>query len=252
MPEFEIHDDHTGLKVLAEGPTEPTQADAQKLINEELSFLSTNLYHAPGNRFMLDVGPLSDDRRMSDRLVDALNRIRPDVINTAIYKAADRISAMGTNAPASGTRERHELLDRLYEEEKTKAVANNPETQPSVTHEILNKMPKNTLLLISHGEREGGLTTDYGDKYTLQNVATLLGKKSNDVQTIINTACYGGRLCTPDYQSAFPNAVNIVHGDTNLANLISLNRMSQGDYFYTNVPPVVWRRTGTNWSQFSP
>jgi len=247
MPQFQIHDSETGFKLLVEGPETPSDQEAHELVQEELQFLSTNLYHSSDNRFMLDVGPLTEMRRTSAGMTEARNELARTGRSTRSFLNAkarwDTIKAQGGDW---GEGDSSDLWDNLLKEEDEKAqLSGNPLL--TNTQSTLLRLEPNTLLIIAHGQEKGGLISEGGQPFTLNNIAQMLGSKSNDVRNVINTACYGGGYCPSDYQSVFPNVTNIQQTGTADKNTISLERMASGNYFFTNTVPGMWNRIGTNW-----
>lgn len=242
MPTFQIHDSDTGFKLMVEGPEEPTESEAADLVQQELGFLSTNLYHGAGNRFMLDVGPLSDMRRISDEDSAAINE--GDARLAAIERAKERVHEVFKNRGDIGEAGGAELFKNIYEDELRNAP---PLSKPNATDKIGLQLNPNTLLIVAHGAKTGGLGTHGGQDFTLHNIAQLLGPKSNLVHNVINVACYGGKCNPADYQSVFPNVTNVRSADFTMPNTLSINALQAGDYFATNTTPGIWKRYGTNW-----
>ncbi len=248
MPQFEIHDSDTGFKLLVEGPSEPSERESSELVQEELKFLSTNLYRATDNRFMLDVGPLTEMRRSSEGMTEARNELaRSGRSNMAFFNAKSRYDAIRATGEDWGEGDVSDLWDRILQEEDAKAqLSGNP--LMTTTQSTLLRLEPNTLLILAHGQEQGGLLSEGGQPFTLNNIAQMLGARSNDVRNVINTACYGGAYCPADYQAVFPNVTNISQTGRNDKNVTSLERMASGSYFFTNTIPGVWNRIGTNWN----
>lgn len=247
MPQFEIHDDVTGLKLLVEGPSEPTPEESQALVEAELQFLSTNLYRADNNRFMLDVGPLGPTRHVVDDTQKLLDKLREfQNRRKAIQVAAERVDRMIQGGWDLGEGKDGEgLFKNIYAQELAALGSNLP--TPTLTEQSLERISPGTLLLISHGSPTGGLVSEGGLPFTLHNVAQLLGPTSNEVRNVINTACYGGGLCPENYKDVFPNVTNIQHTALDRLNIQSLDMVAKGDFFHTNAVPGTWELAGTNW-----
>lgn len=256
MSEFLIEDSETGFRVKVEGDSPPSETESEDIVKEAMSFLSKNLYVGPDNKYMLDVGPLMENRKEIDKFFKGENFQKfadaGDDIEAARI-ASKRIKDwidMGLKFPGDSQR-----IDRLFKlvmekelpEIRRKRMAS-PSTYPTSEKTVGDLLP-NTLLLIGHGAKTGGLYTEEGHKFTLGNVAALLGQSSNSINNVINAACYGAGCKKEDYQGAFPNVTNIVQGETTKANVISLDRIAGKEYFYTNVTPTVWTKYGTNWTE---
>ncbi len=252
MPQFEVHDSDTGFKLLVEGPEPPSHEEAADLVDQELQFLRTNLYHGANNKFMLDVGPLSDLRRDVDAMHSTSGSMADilaegDRTQGAIDRAKERAKAIFASRGDIGEAGGAELWQNLYQDELRNAPPIKRSNTPTATEDMGLALSPNTLLLVAHGGSTGGFSTEGGQDFTLHNVAQLLGAKSNLVHNVINTACYGGK-CTPqDFQKHFPNVTNVHNADFSMPNLISIGRLGQGDYFATNTTPGIWKRYGTNW-----
>lgn len=253
MPRFEIHDSETGLKLLVEGDKEPSYEETVRLFDDELSFLRTNIYRGPDNRFMLDVGPSAETRRVSEG-VPALISQYDDIIaagdweRAAIDRAHQRMTEFiesGGKLPEGGI---PEFWQALLADERLRVPKPQPsKPAPTQTEKTLTKLDPNTLLIVSHGAETGGLSTEGGLDFQLHNVAQALGSYSNAIRNVINVACYGGKCMPEQYQAAFPNVTNVQHADLNVKNTISIQRLAEGQYFWTNTVPGVWRQHGTNW-----
>jgi len=252
MPQFEIHDDHTGLKLLVEGPAEPTYDETVRLFNDELAFLKTNLYRGPEGRFMLDVGPSGEMRKHTDKMTSMLSEYDDLIAESARVKGAiDRAHARLKTAIALGEVETSGIPG-LWKTMLDNELSSTPKAPPikpapTMTEQTFGKLAPNTLLIISHGKERGGLQTEGGQDFQMNNISQVLGAASNQVYNVINTACYGGKCLPADYQSAFPNVTNVQHADLNVKNTISIARLASGDFFYTNTVPGLWTRHGTNW-----
>lgn len=231
MAEFVIEDTETGLKLAVEGDTTPTQDDAHALIGDELATLRTNLYEAPGGRFVLDVGPLARLRYLLDEPT-----VR-EIANVSEAKAR-QLDPHHRSADYKG------LLRRLYDEEYAR-VTGLPiaERVRSATAKTLATMPENTFMLIVHGKESGGFTTEWEHEFTLQNAAQLLGSRSNVVRNFVNTACYGGKCNPEDYSAAFPNLTNVVATASTNINVMSIENTAEGFPFGAGVGVSKWTRT---------
>ncbi len=253
MPTFQIHDDHTGLKLLVEGPEAPTDREAAELVQEELSFLSTNLYHGASNKFMLDVGPLSNARREVDQGLKTVGEFHDDMnVVNAKLAAADRAGIRVKEMLAKGDAAKmdaHQLFETAYQEELKNAPRLTRDITPTPTEQTEMSLQPNTLLIVAHGAPTGGFSSEGGQPFTLHNIAQVLGPRSNEVRNVINTACYGGKCSPADFQAAFPNVTNVQSADPTQRNIISINALAGGRYFATNTVPGMWQRVGTNWEQ---
>jgi len=204
MPDYQIEDTQTGIKLEVSGNAEPTQNDAHELVSNELRFLSTNLFTAPGGRFLLDVGPTKENREIYDRLTPVVN-------------------------------------------DANKTLGNKEPIQLTSTDQILNNLPENTLFIVAHGSKEGGFATDEGHKFTLHNVAQILGPQTNDVKTIVNAACYGGKCEPKDYETYFPSVAGVAYGQTNSINSFMLKDLREGNYFTPEITPNYWSKSDQGW-----
>ena len=68
MPEYEIEDTETGLKIPVVGDADPTQEDAHRLIQSEYSDIATNLFRLPDGKMYLNVGPFQQSAQQLDRI----------------------------------------------------------------------------------------------------------------------------------------------------------------------------------------
>lgn len=246
MPQFQIHDSETGFKLLVEGPEEPSHEEAADLVAQEFQFLSTNLYHGADNKFMLDVGPLAEDRRHIDKMRDIFNE--GEANTAAIERTLARVKAViasGGDYGDSGEGSVGRLFENIHEQELQAMPKWRGKPTPTETTGL--RLNPNTLLLVAHGAKTGGLQTEGGQSFTLHNVAQILGRRSNDIHNIINVACYGGKCSPEDYQAAFPNVTNIQSADPTTINEFSIKDLKEGRYFATNTTPGIWKRYGTNW-----
>jgi hypothetical protein len=212
--------------------------------------LSKRVYRAPGNRFMVDVGPLSEMRTAFDTLQKPMFREGEEDVQAADMAAKKLrllLEAKALNINILDDEAVHKEFEKQFQISKQKIISRRKPA--TYTEQTISNIPENTLLLVSHGAKTGGLFTDDSIGFTLQNVAKVLGPSSNSVNNMINLACYGGLQSPNDFQSAFPNATNVVQGEPTKPNIISLDRIANKEYFWTNVTPNVWRRTGTNWMQ---
>lgn len=243
MPVFLIEDTETGFALAAEGEVPPTQDDAHELI---LSTLRTNLYEYPGNRFLLDVGPLSQRRREIDRpyLSDY-----PHLVENAMLMELP----LPYNPDGTLNRDEYErTLKRVYKEQESKLLATPATQRDTKTATMLSRLPEHTLLLDSHGDTEGFLSMDenaVGSKhrYTLQAVAHALGDKKNSIHNFFNSACYAG-LCPPEvYDDAFPNLTNIVQTAGTNANYGSVGKMNAGEFWRKDVGKSRWIKRDGKW-----
>lgn len=238
MAEFVIEDAETGLKLAVEGDAEPTQEDAHALIGDELTFLRTNLYEFPGGRFMLDVGPLSVRRHVTDRAT--LDEAQPLV--------TERMKKL---YPPEGTvtdfvKYKADAV-RIWRESLEEISAIPAVERDTSTRNTLALLPENTFLLASHGSREGGLSDDFGHEFTLNNVAQLLGSRSNLVQNFFNGACWGGKCEPEQYSAAFPNIVNIVSTAHTNVNWMSIAAQERGNIWRGDVGTSRWIKRDGQW-----
>jgi len=252
VPRYEIHDDDTGLKLLVEGDDPPpSEKEAQALINAELSFLSTNLYRGPEGRFMLDVGPSYAFRHWSDGTVKMINEMDE---KAAVRKAAsDRASERANKWIADNIgfgigktlRSPPDLWTKFYKEELADPrMPGIPLKQDQTyTEKTMLNLEPNTFLLIAHGGEHGGLSAEGGQKFTLNNVAKVIGPGVSQIQKIKNLACYGG-LCIPEeFQGAgFTGVKEIEQADPTSINLQGLQSTAKGNYFVTNTVPGLWQK----------
>lgn len=207
MPEYEIHDNETGLKLAVSGDTDPTQDDAHELIQNEFNDIRTNLFQLPDGKFFLDVGPLKKNREVYD---DA----------TQFLQASDKATAVADAGPVGEWGKNFDAAkSEFYKTNKFSSVAS----------EIMKNHPPGTLYIMAHGSpSDKNLGTEWGHKFTLNNIASVLGKDSSAVSNIVNTACYGGSCEPKDYESAFPSARTISHVNTNSPNTIQIRGARQG------------------------
>ncbi len=250
MPQYLIEDIETGLKLQVAGAEPPSQTDAHELISHELDFLRTNLFQTRGNRFMLDVGPTGKGREAGDLLGRAQRLV---AIMELVPEAAKR--AHEQTKDMLWSEDYPEIASEILEDQIAKLAVERlgpepaPEEGGKSTLQILRNVPSNSLLLISHGAEVGGLYTDQSHKFSLSNIASILGPGSNMVHNVINAACYGGQ-CTPEeFRAVFPNVTNLTQTPRDMLNRFSIERLRNSDFFWTDVTPNVWWRHGTNWSE---
>lgn len=234
-----------------EGATPPSQEDAHELIGQELLNLSTNLYRAPGGKIILDVGPLSGARRISDSATSIINQgdLERSAISAASLELQKKIDAK--QLIVGSQEEMHNAFQAELAKQMSLLSASFIPTRTNITDQTFARIPERTLLIVSHGAEKGGLYTDNSHEFTLHNVAQILGQGSNDVTRIINAACYGGKCGPAKYSESFPNVTNVVHGDPAVPNTISLEDQASGKFFGGKSTPVQWERVGQQW-QMSP
>ncbi len=198
---------------------------------------------------MLDVGPVGSIRQVNDKLTAIDNESTSSGGGAATMRKAMAIA--DAQVKATGQPKNWQVYyDKSLTDLKAKAIANySPE--PDSTHKMLNALPENSLLIVSHGARSGGLYSESGHKFTLHNIAQVLGQDTNSINTVINAACYGGRCEPKDYQASFPNVNDVRYGNTNMSNTISVPGLEKGEYFGTGVIPNYWQNIGGNWIQES-
>lgn len=253
MPRYEIHDAETGLKLLVEGNGHPpTEAESKALIDDELSFLRTNIYHGPEGRILLDVGPRKNVRRSSDEMKVFWNefdqkRARFDEESKAVERAKKRMNKLMEG--------RHFSMEELtggavgkiwqdtYDDELKQMTVPKITPKPTMTEQTMQQLAPNTLLLIAHGDREGGLYSEGGQKFTIENLAKVLGpERSASIKRVKNLACYGG-LCAPEeFGAAFPAVEEVEQSDPTANNIVSLQTSADGHYYATNTVPGLWKK----------
>lgn len=246
MPDYLIEDEDTGIKLQVSGDSPPSQEDAHELVGDELKFLSTNLFSAPGGRFMLDVGPTSKIRATSDKLVEIQNEyaIKKSDVEKASQLATLKSKILGDYGKWQT------FYDAALSKVRAQSKANFSPS-PSSTEKMLQTLPENSLMIISHGAKSGGLYSDDGHKFTLHNIAQILGENTNNISSIINAACYGGRCEPSDYQKHFPNVNDVQYGETNKVNTLSIPNLERGEIFGSGVIPNRWQNIGGQWQQVS-
>lgn len=244
MPDFLIEDTDTGIKLQVSGSEPPTQEDAHELVGDELKFLSTNLFSAPGGRFMLDVGPTSKIRSTSDQLNAIQNEyaIKKSAVEKAGKLATLKTKLLGDVGKWQSFYDA--ALPKFLAQAKTNTIA-----KPNATEQMLGTLPENSLMIVSHGSKSGGLYTEEGHKFTLHNIAQILGENTNNISSIINAACYGGRCEPKDYQQYFPNVNDVQYGETNKVNTLSIPSLERGEVFGPGVIPNRYQNIGGQWQQ---
>lgn len=253
MPRFEIHDSDTGLKLLVEGPGEPTHEEAAQLVQDELSFLRTNLYYGPEGRVMLDVGPQGRVRHVFEeelpKLNESINRLGELYRREASRKALDkatRVLRSGGDWGEGPTPSRVELARQFYNEELAKVdpvYRQKLTPKPTSTQEALANIDPDTLILISHGASTGGLYSEGGQRFTLGNLAKVLGpERAARIKRVHNLACYGGQCSPGEFEEAFPNVEQVEQSDPRAINIVSIGTVGRGEYFATNTAPGLWQR----------
>lgn len=256
MPDFLIEDSLTGLKTVVEADSEPTQEDALSAISVVEQTLKKSLYKAQGNRYMLDVGPLTKLRESSDTVDELHYDIGRSIQNNAAWQRAfDRAGPSATEAYKAAKVLGMDWIpyELIYDAEMEKALKEERAKIPQIekkttTQKIFDNLPQNTLLLISHGAEKGGLYTDDSMEFTLNNVSKILGNDCSNVNNLYNLSCYSGQQLPVHFGSAFPMATNVVQGQTNLPNTLSINNIQLGKYF-EGTTPSRWIKNGTNWEQ---
>lgn len=256
MPEFLIEDSVTGMKLQVSGDDAPDQDDAHELMESERSELHKNVIHGPENRIILDVGPLRNARQKLDSSAVAVNRADRALMEAeSLQNAWTAIRTMQESGaiPPPGGESEQDFENRkreLIRGEMIRLEKQTPATK-TATEVIFEKLPPNSLLINSHGSERGGLYTDEGGhKFTLHNLSIAIGEKTNTVQNVINTSCFGGRCDPAKFQSYFPSVTNIVQTPTNISNTVSIKGFQEGRFF-TETAPDIWRRIGTNWIKAS-
>lgn len=267
MPLFEVEDSDSGIKVLVEGDEEPDQVDAYQLVESEIKFLLDNLHKGPGNRFLLDVGPLYKQRQSSDELNEIQNRMvestyKSDIIQAdaaAAIEAANQTQKLWENKINSGS---SRTFDKSAFNQDYTNILNRinarrtPHTPPirdmrNATDETLSRIPENSLMLVSHGNEAGELSTETGFRFTLNNVSKIIGPESRNIHNMLNLACYGGKQCAQDYQAAFPNITNVVAASPANENTISVLNLRRGRFFMdeSNAPAesVTFKKHNGKW-----
>ncbi len=250
MPDYLVEDNDTGIKLQVNGKSPPSQQDAHELVGDELKFLSTNLFSAPGGKFVLDVGPTAKQRASTDRFISKFNEVGPDLTlvtdhHKAVEYANDMSNELGNNI---------NLWKQNYDQEKERLHAESKKNfvpKPLLLDEMLNSTPENSLMIVAHGAESGGFATDEGHKFTLHNVAQILGSNSNSISSVINAACYGGRCEPKDYQKYFPNVNDVQYGETNKKNVISSTGIASGEVFGPGVMPNRFQKIGPQWQKVS-
>lgn len=252
MPDYLIEDSQTGFKTLVEGDSPPTDEEASQLIDQAMQALTNKLHSLGGNRFMLDVGPLENSRKISDSLSSIskdFNKIIAD--QEGFNEGMKRANAIWEASTNKSSLNYKAVLDEQIAKAKQEAIGKVMKTLNS-TERILSNLPENSLLVNAHGSEKGGLyTDDESIRFTLDNVAKLMGTNASTVNNLYNLACYTGQCRPANFQSAFPNLTNVVQGQTNAPNTISIENIAKGKYFAgdtTNImrwikrPDAVWER----------
>lgn len=256
MPEYLIEDTATGLKFAVEGDAEPTQEDAAELETQVVEQLTKNIHRAPGNRIMLDVGPLSEQRANLDRLTKMENEFlgNPNLhLMESLPAARIKLEEEMKHYTFSNFEEerdfRSKLHGRLIDQEAARlAQADLKANRQAIpTEAMLQGLPENTLLIQAHGAETGGFSTDDSKNFTLHNLAIILGQSTNSIRNVFNTACYGAACKPQDFESLFPNVTNIVQTPTNVVNVVSVRRMQRQEHFTEGMEPTNWQKIGANW-----
>lgn len=264
MPDYEIEDSETGLKLVVSGDSPPSQEDADELIGDELSFLKTNLYEFPGGKFILDVGPNKIQADVGDayrkgpwasKLFDDRHRDWMKTNPVPTYVTGESVDQYKKRV------EEWSDMTRKFQEE-TKALASkdiSPTAEYASRTKMADKMKPGTFLLIGHGSKKGGLYADEalgGHEFTVENIGKLLKEKSGSISNVINAACYGGQCEPKDFEVAFPNLSRVENIDTNSPNWMSISDQMAGRFFGgegTNSPITMkWKKSGIDWGLENP
>lgn len=235
MPDFEIHDSETGLKLAVTGDSEPTQDEADELFRKEYSDISTNLFKLPGEKYYLDVGPIKSQRE----IVDEYDR------KIGGHQSAKEFADKNHSAEPGKTWSSlyNQQIDRFN---KTNIAGSIPPTVDA----IMKNVKPGTLLINAHGSgSKKGLSTEWGHEFTMNNISKLIGDVGG-ISNVVNLACYGGSCAPKDYESAFPNLSTIRHSNTNYQNTISNKGLSEGHFFNSgnqDAQDTKWVKMGSEW-----
>ena len=247
MPDYVIEDTYTGIRVPVEGDSEPTEDEAGAIIREEISQLSTNLIEFPGGKYVLDAGPFRNLRIATDRASIGLERMERMIRATdrAVEIADEEVEKAKQGFDwSSGHLDTASIWKRKYDEVKP-GLMDAPQLYKSSYDKTAELLPENTLVLEAHGSESGGLYTEWGHEFTLQNVGALLGERTNSINTIVNRACFGGKCKPQDWEGVFPNVGRIYQTEDTVENTIGIDDVTKffgGDAVGTN-----WIKTNGEW-----
>ncbi len=239
MPDYEIHDGETGMKLAVTGDEPPSPEVADVLMQKEFNDIKTNLFQLPGNKWYLDVGPLYKARILGDD-----PEVRKFQRESAAYHSAKEFA---DNNKIEGDKYPWSTWGANFKAQEARFNATNQiPDRPTVAESVLKNLPDGTLVITAHGgQKKKDLQTEWGHDFTMHNLRALLGDSANGISNIVNTACYGASCGPKDYADAFPSVQSIQHINTNYSNNRSLNDARAGRFF--SAPGVKWTLTNGEW-----
>lgn len=251
MPDYEIEDTQTGLKLVVTGNESPSLEDAEELFAKEFNDIRTNLVELPDGKFYLDVGPLQENRAFLDTHKDAYSKSKSiDDRHNSAKHYADEMFKKDFDAWNKKPSPRGEGPDwrKYYDNQLARFGETNKVAVPkSVSEKVMANHPPGTLYINAHGSQKNkNLSTQWGHEFTLNNIAKLLGQKASAVRNIVNASCYGASCEPKDYESAFPALSSLSHINTNFSNIISIEGQQAGKDFsadrvdWTKDPQLGW------------
>ena len=255
MPKYAVEDLDTGISFELEGDGEPSDEDAEAASNQIVELIKKSTKTASGNRYFVDMGPLQElynatsiidsyqqkDYDFNETMIDVAMMKKASARATAMYDELDKRGVPFKERP--GWKEIYDRQLNMLREEHNSTKESRPIRKTWSDH-----VPENSLVILMHGNKKGGLYADSGENITLKNIASVLGSSATNVHNIANLACFGG-LCKPeDYASVFPGVTNILQTNPEIPNTISIGRINNGQFFYEDTDPIRFNKAMDNWS----